>query len=321
MKIPARAKLRISIDGIMRVTYPIPKKLPRHPILEYNVVFDNPFFDDKEETKKVRNYIVGRTQFLPMAVMLTVALLVAIVTIRPINSVTVVAATTVPTRTTATTVSTTTTTASITSAHTTIVSSTSTEPTTTRTSATTTTESTTTTTTAVPTTTTTTTTSATTTATTTAPKVTEFIPVTQEVLEFFAGMINFEQGDQSQKGQYAVAHVILNRMGSTLTEQKLMEVITAKYQFDTISKDSNHWDISFDKLQSFSYNGETYYTKKATEQSLLVAKEVLNGTSTNPIGNQKHFLASWYYKKTAGTGWVSNPRNVVTIGDNTFFDC
>lgn len=142
-----------------------------------------------------------------------------------------------------------------------------------------------------------------------------------EVLTFFAGAIFFEQGDSSKDGQFAVAHVVLNRMNDTLTEEKLMAVLTAPYQFDSVSTDIHHWDqygLDGSDLQSFSYNGVTYYTKKATEQSLEVARLVVSGKSTNPIGNCKYFRSKGYFAAKRDTEFV-NAKDVKTIGANTFF--
>lgn len=143
----------------------------------------------------------------------------------------------------------------------------------------------------------------------------------EEMLYFFAGSIFFEQNDSSKDGQFAVAHVVLNRMNGTLTEEKLMAVLTAPYQFDSVSTDIHHWDqygMNRNNLQSFSYNGVTYYTKKATDQSLEVARLVLSGESDSPIGNCKHFRSKGYFQARRYTEFV-NAKGVETIGANTFF--
>jgi len=126
-------------------------------------------------------------------------------------------------------------------------------------------------------------------------------------MKILASVINAEQGDQSKKGQIAVAYVIKNRLGSNLTDENLLAKLTAKNQFESVQTYKKYDTYKY----TFNYNGVKYYTKKYTEQSLQVAKDVINGKVKNPIGTRKYF-------NTAGT-YKGKDENAITIGGNTFF--
>lgn len=145
--------------------------------------------------------------------------------------------------------------------------------------------------------------------------------INDSAMNFLAGVLFAEAGDSSA-GQIAVGYTIKNRMGNTLTTQKLMSVLTAKSQFSTVVKKGNEanshayaqWVKYNQPLMEITYGGNTYITKKYTSTSLQSAKAVMNGTANNPIGERDGFNESGYYAKN--TSGKSNP---IKIGNNTFF--
>ena len=182
-------------------------------------------------------------------------------------------------------------------------------------------ENTTTTTTAATTTTTKATTSVANKSTSGKSKVTSMVPVSEDALDFLAGVIFFEQGDYSIEGQIAVGHVILNRLEKEYTEDRLLFELTDADQFATVNEDPTTWEyrkIYSQHLQSISYKENTFYTKKSTSQSLKIALALLNGETENPIGNRDSFRSKEYFLKHENDYFL-DVTDEITIGDNTFF--
>lgn len=132
-----------------------------------------------------------------------------------------------------------------------------------------------------------------------------FIPLDSRVKEckndldcsVMAQALVYEARSESEIGQVAIAHVILNRVKSHKWSDSVAGVVYAPRQFSyTMSKQEN------------------VPSKKDWRKSYLLAWEVLNGMVESPVGDADHYHAKYVKPK-----WASKLEYVATIGEHKFY--
>jgi len=132
-----------------------------------------------------------------------------------------------------------------------------------------------------------------------------FIPLDSRVKEckndpdckIIAEALTYEARSESEIGQVAIAHVILNRVKSHKWSDSVAGVVYEPWQFSyTMSKQEN------------------VPSKKDWRKSYLLAWEVLNGMVESPVGDADH-----YHAKYVNPRWASKLEYVATIGEHKFY--
>ena len=111
-----------------------------------------------------------------------------------------------------------------------------------------------------------------------------------EDLEYLTGCIYFEARSESTAGQYAVAHVVMNRVADRRWGNTVKKVVTQRLQFSYRNGKSAD-DIIVGK------------NKEAWRKAELIAHNVLSGLHKDNTGGADHYLRiehstdlSWYKK-------------------------
>lgn len=112
-----------------------------------------------------------------------------------------------------------------------------------------------------------------------------------------AEAIVYEARSESELGQVAVAHVIMNRVNSNRWGDSIKDVV---YQY-----------------KQFSYTLKRQKNKPSSEDwknAYLVAYEVINGMIGSPVGNSTH-----YHTTKVNPKWVKKLEYVATIENHIFY--
>lgn len=96
-------------------------------------------------------------------------------------------------------------------------------------------------------------------------------------VKLLACLILTEAGNQSYKGKVGVANVVLNRVGSNITAEKIKDVIYAPYQFSVVRNGS--FERAMDNYDSFDSAQE--------KECIKAAKAALD--DVNYVGDSKYF--------------------------------
>ena len=122
-------------------------------------------------------------------------------------------------------------------------------------------------------------------------------------LDCLAKTIYFEARGESQKGQRAVAAVVLNRVKSSRFPDTICEVV---HQGGTASRDCQFswWcDGRSDKPRD----------RKAWERSVAIARDMINGAPDPTNG------ALYFHETHVSPSWRTQLRRVATIGAHIYY--
>jgi spore germination cell wall hydrolase CwlJ-like protein len=135
------------------------------------------------------------------------------------------------------------------------------------------------------------------------------IPVNEAEVRLLAATVWGEARSEGEEGMRAVAHVMMNRIGSRFGEN-LETVIMTPYQFSVWNRgDPNR------RLVSNPDRYATGGTALATwEQAQQIAREVLSGQSIDPTGG-----ALFYHTRAVRPSWASHGVGRQVIGAHIFY--
>ncbi len=117
-------------------------------------------------------------------------------------------------------------------------------------------------------------------------------------LQCLAANAYFEAGGEGERGMAAVSYVVLNRMKSGRYRDSICGVVYQKGQFS--------W--TFDRRSNNPPN------KALHERARKVARAVLEGTASNPVGRALSF-----HNNNCKPGWRRTMRYVTRVGNHFFY--
>lgn len=116
-----------------------------------------------------------------------------------------------------------------------------------------------------------------------------------------AQAIYHEGRGESAEGQIAIAHVILNRVGSSKFPNSVKEVVEQPRQFSYLDNGAPRW---YDDLKSY-------------EKAKYIASMVLQGLTDDPTNGSTFYLNLKKVKRIPRWTKVFNKK--ITIGNHTFY--
>ena len=137
-------------------------------------------------------------------------------------------------------------------------------------------------------------------------------PITSDQIECLAQNVYFEAGNQSQLGQYAVTHVVLNRVRSEDFPNNVCAVIKQ-------GRKSQGVMVKHKCQFSWYCDGkpDDIADKKAWEESLSIA---MNAYMVYYLGFDASNGATFYHAVYVNPGWSKVFTRVVRIDDHIFYE-
>ena len=130
-------------------------------------------------------------------------------------------------------------------------------------------------------------------------------PVTSEEIECLARNIYFEARSESEQGQWAVGHVVMNRVANKDYPNSICAVVKQGGEKRLYRCQFSWWcDGRSDQPMN----------RKAWKRSLLLAEEIYRGNSKDPTGG-----ALWYHAVYVNPVWSSALVFARKIGQHLFY--